>query len=104
MLGLETALALALERLDLPLVDLLARMSWRAGPDRRDRRPARRSAPRGRPANLVVFDPTARWTVDPEALASRARNTPYAGREVTGKVRHTIRHGELVVLDGEAQR
>jgi dihydroorotase len=104
MLGLETALPLALERLDLPLVDLMARMSWVpagiACIDDRHGGPLRE----GRPANIVVFDPTATWTVDPDALASRARNTPYAGREVTGKVRHTIRDGELVVHDGEAQR
>jgi dihydroorotase len=104
MLGLETALPLALERLDLPLVDLLARMSWLpagiGGISDRHGGPLRE----GRPANVVVFDPTARWTVDPHALASRARNTPYAGRELTGKVRHTIRNGELVVHDGEAQR
>ncbi len=104
MLGLETALPLALERLQLPVEDVLARMSWApariAGIEDRHGGPVRE----GRPANVVVFDPTARWTVDPDALASRAGNTPYGGREVTGKVRHTIRDGEVVVRDGEAQR
>jgi dihydroorotase len=58
----------------------------------------------GRPANLTVFDPAAEWTVDPARLASRSRNTPYAGRTLTGKVRHTIFRGEPVVVDSEAQR
>jgi dihydroorotase len=58
----------------------------------------------GRPANLVVIDPEVTWTVDPAALASRSRNTPYAGRELRGKVRHTILEGEPVVIDQEAQR
>ena len=58
----------------------------------------------GEPANIVVFDPAEEWTVDPAKLASRSRNTPYAGRTVRGKVRHTIRHGEPTVLAGEAQR
>ena len=40
----------------------------------------------------------------PGALASRSRNTPYAGRTLTGKVRHTLLFGEPVVVDGEAQR
>jgi dihydroorotase len=51
-----------------------------------------------------VIDPSATWTVDPGALASRSRNTPYAGRALTGRVRHTLLRGEPVVLDGEAQR
>ena len=58
----------------------------------------------GRAANLVVIDPEATWVVDPAALASRSRNTPYAGRTLRGVVRHTFLHGEPVVLDGEAQR
>jgi dihydroorotase len=103
MLGLQTALALALTELDLPLAEVLALLSWR---------PARilgdgaHGGPieAGRPANLVVFDPEATWVVDPAALASRSRNTPYAGRKLRGVVRHTILHGEPVVLDGEAQR
>ena len=58
----------------------------------------------GRPANLCVIDPTATWTVDPAASASRSRNNPYAGRTLTGRVRHTFLFGEPVVLDGDAQR
>ena len=42
--------------------------------------------------------------MEPAALASRARNTPYAGRRLRGKVRHTLLGGELVVRDGEAHR
>jgi dihydroorotase len=58
----------------------------------------------GRPANLCVVDPAATWTVDPDALASRSRNTPYAGMTLTGRVRHTLLAGEAVVIDAEAQR
>ena len=42
--------------------------------------------------------------VDPSELTSRSRNTPYAGRTLTGRVRHTVLHGEPVVIDAEAQR
>jgi dihydroorotase len=55
-------------------------------------------------AHLTVFDPSAEWVVDPARQASRSRNTPYAGRRLTGKVRHTVFAGEPVVVDGEAQR
>jgi dihydroorotase len=53
---------------------------------------------------VCVIDPAARWVVEPDRLASRSRNTPYAGRTLTGRVRHTILRGEPVVIDGEAQR
>jgi dihydroorotase len=58
----------------------------------------------GEPANLCVIDPDATWTVDGATMASRSTNTPYQGRELRGRVRHTILHGEPVVIAGEAQR
>ena len=58
----------------------------------------------GAPANLCVFDPSASTVVDPAGLASRSRNTPYAGRTFTGAVRHTVLRGEAVVIDATAQR
>jgi dihydroorotase len=103
MLGLETALALALTELDLPLAEVLGLLSWRPaavlGVD-----DEHGTIAEGRPANLTVIDLDHAWVVDPAALASRSRNTPYAGRPLRGKVRHTLLHGEPVVLDFEAQR
>ncbi len=58
----------------------------------------------GAAANLTVFDPSFEWVVDPSRQASRSRNTPYAGRRLTGKVRHTVFTGEVVVLDAASQR
>ena len=58
----------------------------------------------GHVGSVCVVDPNVQWTVDPLRLASRSRNTPYAGRAMTGTVRHTIYKGEAVVVDGEAQR
>jgi dihydroorotase len=104
MLGLETALALAITELDLDLSEILALLSWRpaliAGLGDLHGGPIEE----GRPANLCVIDPNATWTVDPAKLASRSRNTPYAGRTLAGRVRHTFLWGEPVVLDGEATR
>jgi dihydroorotase len=104
MLGLETALALALTELELPIERVLALLSWQpaaiAGLSSRHGGPI---AP-GAPANLCVIDPAATWVVDVSRLASRSRNCPYAGRSLTGRVRHTVLRGEAVVVDGEAQR
>ena len=104
MLGLETALALALTELDVPVEKILALMCWQ--PAAIAGLTAEHGGPVavGRPANLCVIDPAAKWVVDPTALASRSRNTPYAGRSLVGKVRHTVLRGEPVVVEGEAQR
>jgi dihydroorotase len=104
MLGLETALALALTELDLPLAKVLALLSWQpaviASITDRHGGPI---AP-GRVANLCVIDPDLTWVVRGDAMASRSRNTPFEGRTLRGRVRHTIFGGEPVVVDGEATR
>ena len=104
MLGLETALGVALGVLDVSLTQLVRIMSIHPAQiacvaDRhgRDIEP-------GAPANLVVFDPNAKWQVEPETLASKSRNTPYVGMTLRVKVRHTIFNGDITVLNGEAQR
>ncbi len=104
MLGLETALGVALAVLDLPLGEVIAALSWKpaaiAGIGDRHGVPIAA----GNAANLVVFDPEERWQVRPAALASRSRNTPYVGVDLQGKVRHTVFRGTPVVIDREAQR
>jgi dihydroorotase len=107
MLGLETALGLTLTELVAPgYLELPAAVErLTAGPARCRRLPGHGGpvAP-GAPANLTVLDPAARWTVDPAKLASRARNTPFHGRELTGRVVHTLLRGAFTVRDGKAQR
>jgi dihydroorotase len=115
MLGLQTALPLAWEVLS-PLLGperVFALMSAQPAAIARlsatDPRPAGHSAQGGpvevgAAANLCVFDPEAATVVDPARLASRSRNTPYAGRTFTGAVRHTVLRGEAVVIDAVAQR
>ncbi len=104
MLGLQTALSLALGELGLDLRQVIRLLS--TNPARIARISDRHGGPIdvGRPANLTVFDPTATWTVVPAKLASKSRNTPYAGRSMTGVVRHTVLNGAAVVIDGVAQR
>jgi dihydroorotase len=108
MLGLQTALSLAITELDLPLASVLGLLSWQpaaiAALDAAHGGVQGAPIAPGSPANLCVIDPTARWTVDVAALASRSRNSPYLGRTLTGQVRHTVYAGEAVVIDAEAQR
>jgi dihydroorotase len=104
MIGLDAALSLSLTELALPVQAVLALLSWQpaviAGVDDRHGRPVRA----GEPANLCVFDPAERWVLDPARSGSRSRNSPYSGRSMTGRVRHTVHDGEAVVRDGEATR
>jgi dihydroorotase len=57
----------------------------------------------GHPANLVIFDPDERWTVEPP-FASKGRNSAFLGQEMSGRVRHTVLRGVLTVADGKATR
>ncbi|HEX9696385.1 MAG TPA: dihydroorotase, partial [Actinomycetota bacterium] len=96
MLGLETALSIVLTDTALDVSTVVERMSVAPA---RIRRLAGQGGPiaEGAAANLIVFDPAATWTVEPNTLASKSRNTPFAGRELQGKVLWTIYRGRVVV-------
>jgi len=109
MIGLETALAVANVALVLTgLVEPAALIASFTS------RPARiaglTEAGHGGPiaagaaGNVCVFDPSARWLVDPSRMASRSQNSPFTGDELTGKVRHNVVFGEVVVEEGVATR
>jgi allantoinase len=55
----------------------------------------------GKNADLVVWNPEARWTVDPARLYTRHGLTPYAGRELKGVVEATYLKGEKIYAGGE---
>ncbi|MEX1022382.1 MAG: dihydroorotase [Dehalococcoidia bacterium] len=46
--------------------------------------------------DVALLDPTSAWTVDPAAFASKGKNTPLAGKTLTGRVVATITGGRLV--------
>ncbi|MFN2589591.1 MAG: dihydroorotase [Actinomycetota bacterium] len=58
----------------------------------------------GRPANLVVFDPSAEWVVGERRMFSMGRNSAFAGQRLRGRVLHTMVRGEFTVRDGEPTR
>ena len=103
MLGLETALSVVIET----MLDT-GRLDWRGIADRMAMRPSRiarleghgRPLQPGEPANLVLVDPNVTWTVDPTRLASKSRNTPFAERQMRGRVVATFLRGTPTVLEG----
>lgn len=54
----------------------------------------------GGPADLVVFDATESWVVDPADFASKSRNTPFTGMELKGVVKATLCDGKVVYRAG----
>lgn len=104
MLGLETALAVTITELVRPgvltMLEAIAALSTKPA---RSRGISGHGGPivPGAPANLVLFDPEATWEVDPAALHSRSRNTPFAGRRLYGRVVSTILRGRFTVRDGQ---
>jgi len=107
MVGLETALGVCLSILTdagMSIADVVAAFSWKpaaiAGVGDTHGGPIEA----GTAANLVVFDPDATWQVAPATLASRSHNTPYVGRDLRGRARHTVLRGTPTVIDGVAQR
>jgi dihydroorotase len=100
IVGLETALALTLTFLVKPghLTLQRALELWTDAPRRLfGLRPVRLEP--GDPADLVLIDPDAGWTVDPERFNSKGRNTPFAGWRLTGRALATVCGGRLTHAD-----
>jgi dihydroorotase len=104
MLGLETALGVLVTEMVAPgligLADLVSRMSTSPARIRGLEGHGGPIAP-GAPATLTVFDLKATWIVEANRLASLSDNTPFAGRELQGKVVHTLLRGKFTVRHGE---
>lgn len=103
MTGLETALSVVQET----MVDT-GRLTWADVARVLSVAPARigrvsdhgRPLEVGEPANVTLVDPAARRVVDPATQATRSHNTPFAGRELPGRVTATFLRGRATVLDG----
>jgi len=104
MLGLETAFALVhTELVRTGVMDAMSAVArFTTGPASvRDTRGHGGPISVGAPAHLHVFDTEHTWTVDRALLRSRADNTPFHGRTLLGRARHTLLHGRPTLRDGQ---
>lgn len=99
VIGLETLLAVSLELVFagvMTLAQCLALMTYK---------PARLLGINrgeltvGFPADLVLFDFMESWQVDLNRMCGSARNTPFHGRKVRGRVKKTVVAGHIVYED-----
>jgi dihydroorotase len=101
IVGLETALAVVVTNLVekgyLGFADLVDRMS--CTPARVFNLPGG-SLKRGSAADVTIFDPAARWKVDPSLFLSKGRNSPYTGMTLVGRANCTIVAGSVVFRSG----
>jgi len=103
MLGLETALSIVQKT----MVETQL-MSWSDVAERMSHAPARigRYEQQGQPlvegslANIVVINPTQKWTVDRDLVLSKSSNTPYHGQQLPGVITHTLFKGKHVFSNG----
>jgi len=96
VIGLETAFAVVMDLVragDLSPLELVRRLSTE--PARILRLAAGRLTP-GASGDVVVLDPERRWVYDPTKGQSKSRNSPWADRELQGRVAATVVGGRLV--------
>jgi dihydroorotase len=99
--GIETALGVVLAAVDGGRLSLAAAIAaLTTGPARvlGERAPggaAPRGLVEGAPADLVVFDRSAEWRVEPDALASKGKNSPLLGLDLPGRVLLTVAGGRI---------
>lgn len=99
IVGLETMLPVSLTALyhsgEMPLADVIAAMTYKpadiigveAGRLRK-----------GAPADLTLIDLNRAWQIQPEAFASKSKNSPYVGTDVKGRAIRTVVGGESVFI------
>lgn len=97
IIGLETALAVNITWLVEPgIIDVATLVDRMACAPARVFKLPGGSLRRGAVGDVTVFDPAQKWIVDPAAFRSKGRNTPYAGRTLSGRVHYTVVDGRVL--------
>ena len=105
LIGFETAFALAVTHLVKPGQLTLERLCelMSANPARILSLPAGRLEA-GAACDLTLADLEERWVFTEAEIESKSKNTPFLGAELTGRVRHTVAGGRILVRDAKVQK
>jgi dihydroorotase len=97
IVGLETALAVNITWLVKPgTIDIAGLVEKMSCAPARVFRLQGGTLRKGSSGDITAFDPAADWVVDPAKFRSKGRNSPYAGRTLTGLVRYTVVGGHVI--------
>jgi dihydroorotase len=97
IIGLETAFAVNVTWLVAPgIIDVPTLIEKMSCAPAKVFRLAGGTLRRGNVADVTVFDPDAEWTVEPSKFRSKGRNTPYAGKQLRGRVHLTVVDGRVI--------
>jgi dihydroorotase len=98
MIGLETLLSLLLteivDKKKLPLLLALKKLTVNSASILKLKNKGR--IKNGFDADLTIFDPKKKWTVDINSFKSKSKNSPFNGWKLNGKVIYTIVGGKIV--------
>ncbi len=100
--GLETSFAAAntflVEAGHVPLAKVISKMTTEPA---KIIRVEKGTLSIGADADISIFDPKKKWTVNPQEFESKGKNSVFAGENLTGKAIHVIVGGDVKMLDEE---
>jgi dihydroorotase len=99
IVGLETALPLTLKLVDEKIITLQKAIDLLTHQPCRIFNLDKGTLGVGKDADIVIFNPDTKLTIDPDKFKSRSKNSPYRGWNVRGKVLYTFVSGRLVYSD-----
>ena len=99
IVGLETALPLTLKLVDEKVITLQKAIDLLTHQPCRIFKLDKGTLGIGKDADVVIFNPNTKFTIEPEKFKSRSKNSPYKGWQVRGKVLHTLVAGRSVYSD-----
>lgn len=96
IVGLETALPLSMEMVAEGVITLPVMVDMLTARPARLFKLDKGNLAEGKDADITIFDPQAKYKIDVNSFKSKSKNSPFDGREVTGKVRYTIVKGKIL--------
>ena len=96
LVGLETALPLSMEMVEQGVITLQEMIAMLTSRPAQLFKLDKGTLSVGREADVTIFDPAAEYKIDIQSFKSRSKNSPFDGRQVRGRICHTLLKGKIV--------